>query len=360
MKFSPRIPRTSVLGESPGSERLPDIPRLGMAGDARGKDPGRLRDVALVIAEIDIVVLVLVGEIEAEPDMGRPDEIGDIGGMVDHHVEGGGPVPRQEEGHGADADDAARCRDGADQLVGQIARRIHQGADIRMGDDHRPARRFRGFQRGAGAGMGEVDGQGEILHAPDDLPAEFAEPGIARLEAAIAHAVARIVGELHHAQAARLEQVEEIELVLDGVGALEMQHDGGLAGRLGGSDLGDRAGDPDLLLARSLDLEPFADDLHGRAEILDGARRRQHGVDPAGDDIRQTLAQVARLQHRCGGVEKDRIGRYHASPLSLAMEFISAPRHRQAASSGRCDPGRRRWPTGCSVAQISCRTEQRG
>ena len=91
--------------------------------------------------------------------MRRADEIGDIGGMVDHHVEGGQALPRQEEGHGADADDAARCRYGADQIVGQIARRIHQRADIRMGDDHRPACRFRGFQRGAGAGMGKVDGE---------------------------------------------------------------------------------------------------------------------------------------------------------------------------------------------------------
>jgi hypothetical protein len=108
--------------------------------------------------------------------MGRAHQIGDIGGMVDHHVEGRGAVPRQKEGHGADPDDAARCRDGPDQLVGQVARGIHQGADIRMGDDHRPACRFRGFQRGAGPGVGKVDGQRKILHAPDDLPPNLLSP----------------------------------------------------------------------------------------------------------------------------------------------------------------------------------------
>ena len=54
-----------------------------------------------------------------------------------------------------------------------------------------------------------------------------------------------------------------------------------LAARMSATDVCDA----DIVLARAIDLEPVADDLHRGAEILDRAHRRQQRVDAAGDDV---------------------------------------------------------------------------
>ena len=63
-RMTSRPPRS----RAPASARA-TFPASAMTGDAARPDPRRLGDIALVIAEIDVVVLVLVGEVEAEADM---------------------------------------------------------------------------------------------------------------------------------------------------------------------------------------------------------------------------------------------------------------------------------------------------
>ena len=64
-------------------------------------------------------------------------------------------------------------------------------------------------------------------YAADHGAAELAQSGVGGLETAVAETAARIVGELHDAQAAGLEDVEKIELILDRIGTLEMEDDSG-------------------------------------------------------------------------------------------------------------------------------------
>src|SRR5690349_15472638 len=71
------------LAEAARPERGRNVTRLFVAGDAARPNPRRLRDVALVVSEIDVVLLVLVREVETESDMRRADKIRDIRGMID-------------------------------------------------------------------------------------------------------------------------------------------------------------------------------------------------------------------------------------------------------------------------------------
>ena len=133
-----------------------------------------------------------------------------------------------------------------------------------------------------------------------------------------------------------MENIEEAYLVLDWLGALKMQHDCGVARRLGGADLGDGADDADPLLARAVNLEPFRHDLHGRAEILKRTRGGKHRSDPSLDNVGQPLVEPARLDERCRCVEQD--GRR----ISLRDMTVHSPSMRRPApspSSAPCSQG---------------------
>lgn len=276
--------------------------------------------------------------------------------MVDQHVEGRWLAVGEKERRGADTDDAARGSDGADHLVGGVARRVEQPARVGMGDDERPGRRRGGLERGPDAGMGEIDDDAELLHAADHLLAEAAQADVARLETTIANPIARIVGQLHDAQAGRMEDIEKIDLVLDRVGALEMKDDRGIARHFRGADLGDCARDADALQPRAVDLEPARHNLHGRAEILERAGGGEHGIDPALDDIGQALPQPPRLDQRRGGIEHDGrlIIRGHCASLPCHPWPGSAAQQRAVRPAATSNAG------GASLTQMSCLRAQRG
>jgi hypothetical protein len=60
---------------------------------------------------------------------------------------------------------------------------------------------------------------------PVAVDAEPAEPGVGPFLAAVADAVLYVVGQLHHTDADALVGVDEVEIVLDRVGALKVEDD---------------------------------------------------------------------------------------------------------------------------------------
>ena len=80
--------------------------------------------------------------------------------------------------------------------------------------------------------MGAIDDDARLVEALDHLEAEGAEARVGSLLAAIAHAVLHVVGQLDHADAQSLVGVDQVEVVLDRLGSLEVEEHAELAGGL--------------------------------------------------------------------------------------------------------------------------------
>ena len=72
-----------------------------------GQIQGGLGIRTLVISVIDVIVFIFVGKVEAKADVGWPAQIGNVGSMIDQHVERRFFPARQKERRGADPDHAA-------------------------------------------------------------------------------------------------------------------------------------------------------------------------------------------------------------------------------------------------------------
>ena len=179
-------------------------------------------------------------------------------------------------GRGFDADHAVLLAHGADQLVaghalgGPHALRAHMGGDDGLAGVHH---RIVGSP---GAAVGHVDQHAHLVHALHALLAELRQSPVVVFPAAAAQGVALGVGHAHLPDAQAVEDVDAVDLVLDGRGALNDGHPGDLPGLLRLED---------VLHALAVHQEILVVDVaQAHAQIV-------HDVDPlpsrlAGDDVR--------------------------------------------------------------------------
>src|SRR5215510_8258173 len=94
-----------------------------------------------------------------------------------------------------------------------------------MREDSGSRRPLDGVHGGAKARMRTVDYHAGLVQALDDVDAEPAEPCVGPFLAAVAHSILHVVGQLDHADADALVGVDQVETVLDRIGALKVEDD---------------------------------------------------------------------------------------------------------------------------------------
>jgi hypothetical protein len=125
------------------------------------------------------------------------------------------------------AQHAARFGQRAQDRVGLVApRRVPEGG-VGMGDRDGPRADLDRLQRGAFGGMAHVDDKAHAVHLGDDLAAHAGEARILRLVAARRQQRLVVVAQLHEAQAERVQDLHQADIVLDGRGRLGAEDDGG-------------------------------------------------------------------------------------------------------------------------------------
>ena len=224
--------------------------------------------------------------VEAEADVIVADEVHDIVDVVDELIESG-PGRSADERRKADhADQPAGRRSALDLLVGDVAPRVLHRLRIRVREHDGSRGRLDRIHRRAIAGVGAIDDDAGLVEALDYPEAEVAEPGVRSFFAPVADTVLDVVGKLDHADAEGLVRIDQVDVVLDRLGSLEMEEHTELAVRLGGSDVGG-ALDEDKPRVRVDSADPVTKNAKRRPGPLEGAdggaRRGGAALDPPVD-----------------------------------------------------------------------------
>ena len=123
--------------------------------------------------------------------------------------------------------------------------------------------------------MADVDQHVQIVELLDDLVAEVGQARLVSLCAAVAHQVAQVVCELHHAQPQVVEQVDAPEVASEGSRVLEVEYYPPDAVAVDALDVVRRQDEPDLVV-EGVDHRPRL--RHGGEGGLEGGLR---GSGPA-------------------------------------------------------------------------------
>ena len=88
------------LRESSSAQGRADISSVGMTCNACRPGPRRMGDVARVVAEVHVVVLIFFGEVESESHVLYANQFRDVNNVIDQRFERGLRRPGQEKRHG--------------------------------------------------------------------------------------------------------------------------------------------------------------------------------------------------------------------------------------------------------------------
>ncbi|MNP06189.1 hypothetical protein D3C76_981620 [compost metagenome] len=94
---------------------------------------------------------------------------------------------------------------------------------VGVGDDHRPARQFDGFQGAAFGAVGHVDEHADAVHLADDLAAEAADAVVFGFITAAGQQALVVIGQLHDQHAELTEDLDQADVVFDGRAVLEAE-----------------------------------------------------------------------------------------------------------------------------------------
>jgi hypothetical protein len=149
-----------------------------------------------------VEVVVLIGVVQAHTDMLRADQIRDVHRMAGEivHI---GLARRHESRERAQADHSAGRGDRADEVVGEVARRVAHRPRVAVAGDHRLPGQLDDLQAGSCPGVRDVGNDAKGVEPADRRPARLAESAIGRFQAAIGQLVPVVVSQLGYSQAQR-------------------------------------------------------------------------------------------------------------------------------------------------------------
>ncbi len=132
-------------------------------------------------------------------------------------------------------------------LVRLHPRRIPDGPRARVSDEDRLVAVLAHIQRGPVGGMRDVDGQAELVHPGDGPPAERGQPTVGGLAQTAAERVGVGVGDADLPDTEAVQDVEPIDLVLDGRRRLQPEYQADPAGPVRLIDVGHGADDQEAV-----------------------------------------------------------------------------------------------------------------
>ena len=153
-------------------------------------------------------------------------------------------------------------------------------------------------------GVRHVDDNAQAVKLRHELAAEPAEPCIARLLASVRGRAAHVVGQLDNADSQPVVDLDQIRVVLERAGPLEVQHDGKLAVTLGRTDVCGVGGQAELV-ALSYHPEDLAEPVHRLPAALPGGNADHARAGAARSPGVEGLAPVFA---RAGAVDDDCVG----------------------------------------------------
>ena len=248
--------------------------------------------------------------------------------MADHVVDGGIgahlAVGAQEAGGEVEADHAVAVADGAQLVGGEVARRLGERVDVGVGSDERRGRERRHVPEALFGDVREVDENALFVAGAHQSLAGIGEARaeVGRVREAEGHAVAEDVGAApdrpNGAEPGGVEHVEEVQVCVDGFGALDVEDGGKRAARHGGADVGGAAADGDRAVRGRLEAEQQGNLVRGHA-----AR-----------EVHRQLGRERRVGHVTGGGEIGPLVGRGAEHGEHAASEIAGPRLGQVDMAG--------------------------
>ena len=289
--------------------------RLAVAVAAHGLDEGRQAGGVADGARHRRAV-----EVRAEADAVLADLGDQMVEVRDHVLERGvgvaAAVRAQEARREVDADEAAALADRGELAVGEIARMRRQRMGVRMRRDERRVGELRHVPEAGLVEVRQVDQDAARVAVGDERAPGIGQPrpGVGRRREAERNAAGKGVrpapDEPERTQAGLVEDVEEVEIGVDRVRALDVQH----AREHAAAD-------------RALDLGGAAADLHGaRRGALDAEQERRH-VDR--HPLREGELEVLRERHVVGR------GRHQLLDLRAAAARVVGGREDREEPAGK-------------------------
>jgi 2-dehydropantoate 2-reductase len=238
-----------VLGRALQVGDVGDALERGPGGGALG-EPEKLGEDAV---QADVVAVERVGP---EGHVLDADDVDAVGEVVHHQLDAVRRMLPRDRGvrRGRHAGHATGRGDGAEQVVGLYPGGVPDGLRAGVRDEHRfladlahvepcPVRRAR-----------DVDRHAKPVHPLDRTPAERCQAAVVRLAQSGTECVRVRVRDPHLPDAEPVEDVEPVELVLDGRGGFESEHQRQAPGLMGVEDVVECAGDGDEVLVGDVGL----------------------------------------------------------------------------------------------------------
>src|ERR1700722_2127891 len=175
------------------------------------------------------------------------------------------------------------------------------GKYIGMGQYDGGGRAFDRIQRGAQAGMAAIDDDARLIQALDEFHAEAAQSRIGSLLATVADAIFDVVRQLDHSNAQRLIKIDPIEIIVDGIGTLEMQIEAKTFALLCEFDVVS-APYQEHIVTFPKQAMPSGELLQGRMGIARGDRRRKSRDAAFAVPVKMAVRQ------RANGIDHDAVG----------------------------------------------------
>ncbi len=267
--------------------------------------------------------------------------------MADQVLEGGvgvaAAVGADEGGREVDADHAAALADRGELAVGEVARMRADRVHVRMGRDERRVGEPGDVPEALLVQMREVDHHAEPVAGLDEGAAVIgqARPGVGARRIAERDAVAEHVraapDRADRAQARLVEHVEQAQVRIDRLGALDMHDRGEGAALVALADLRRAAHHLDLAAGGALDAQEQRGHVQGRAlRLRDPHLRRQRHVVLRPRHHRVDVEALLVLGGREDGEEATgKAARPHPRPVEMAggVAFEEGPLRVRAAAA---------------------------
>ena len=161
--------------------------------------------------------------IATDPDVIDADQIYGVVEMALHRLQRRRVRPEKDP-HPGDPDDAAGVRAGPGLVVGDVARVVPHRSHTRMAVHHRLVRHPTQIETGPSAAVRSIRDHAHRIHLGDDGLAPRCQSAVVHVQASAARAVGVVVGREQGSHAETRQSREVVEVVVERMRILQIEH----------------------------------------------------------------------------------------------------------------------------------------